>query len=408
LAELHKTKEEASAFQNMMLGLDALHSMGNNGQGISIAVMDGGFIGVNSISFFNHLYMNAQVLETLDFVTGGSDVYKYTDHGTRVLGLMAAYEPDSYVGGAPGAGYHLYVTEDDCGTCEHRVEEYNWVFAAEKADSAGVDIINTSLGYNLFEDPTMDYAYEDLDGFTAIISQAASTAASKGIVVVTAAGNEGNLPWKYVTAPADAIGILSVGNVRSSGDRSSSSSIGPAIDGRIKPEVAALGSGVKVINGSGLIATSSGTSFSAPQVTSLAAALWQAYPTFSSTELISLIKQSGTNSDTPDNEIGYGIPNARTVINLISVADASSPYTVYPNPIMNNQLVIRSNNPTINSDVDLSVYSAKGEAILRHSLRFSWSELTQTLDLTGYPAGLYILNLVSGTHLEKIRVVKHN
>ena len=406
--QVNRTLEEASAFQNMMLGLDELYEEGWDGAGISIAVMDGGFTGVDTSGFFSHLYANNRIKQTYDYLGGSSDVYRYSDHGTEVLSIMAAFEPGEYVGGAVGSDYFLYVTDDECTVCEYRIEEYNLLFATESADSAGVDLVNYSLGYNLFEDPSMDYSYADMDGRTAVSSLAATIASSKGIVAVMAAGNEGNLPWRYITAPADAIDVLSVGRVNSTGSKTSSSSVGPSADGRIKPELVALGTGVRVINGAGSVSSASGTSFSAPQVTALAASLWQAHPELSALELMFLIRQSSDNAETPNNDIGYGIPNARAALNLLEVIESGRRFSVYPNPLSNGRLVIRSNNPAQYPTAKLEMFSTKGERILETSLTFSQTVLTQILDLSIYPAGLYILNLRTGDAVEKIRVAKLN
>src|SRR5258706_12034518 len=258
----------ATTAQLQQLGLDEMQRQGFHGETISMAVFDGGFQGVNFTQPFQHLFQNDQVKLTFDFVGNSGNVYQYDQHGTQVLSVIGAGIPNSFIGGAFAANFYLFVTEDVFS--EYRIEEYNWLLAAEKADSAGVDIISTSLGYNEFDDPSMNYSATDLDGKTAIVTQAAVQAMLKGMVVVCSAGNEGNQSWHYITAPADAKGILSCGAVTSDGIKVPFSSVGPTADGRIKPDVVALGYGNAVVLPTGTVGSRSGTSFASPLIASLA------------------------------------------------------------------------------------------------------------------------------------------
>src|SRR5690606_18064341 len=194
---------ETYEFQNEILGIPDMHEAGFTGAGITIAVFDAGFANVDNISVMQHLFEQDRIVATHNFVTpGATDVFRVDAHGSASLSVMAAYEPGQLVAGAYDAHFILCITEDV--QSEYRIEEYNWVRAAEFADSLGADIINSSLGYNLFDDAGMNYSHEDLDGQTAIITQGAAIAAQKGILVVSSAGNEGNGSWKTITAPADA------------------------------------------------------------------------------------------------------------------------------------------------------------------------------------------------------------
>jgi len=303
-----KNPESAYGFQNELLGIPAMHREGYTGKGITIAVFDGGFQYADKIPALKHLFDNDRIVGTKDFVLPNSDnVFRSDTHGTGSLSLMGANDELSLIAGAYNANFILCITEDV--RSEYRVEEYNWVRAAEYADSLGVDIINSSLGYNVFNDPDMNYKKEDLDGKTAIITQGAVLAAKKGILVVTSAGNEGTGNWKTITAPADADGILTVGAINNNLSKSNFSSVGPTADGRIKPEVTTLGSSVSLWRTPTGVGTASGTSFSAPQVAAMAAGLWEARPDLTRKQLLHLILSTASQANEPDNDFGYGIPN---------------------------------------------------------------------------------------------------
>lgn len=211
-----------AANQIKMLGGDLLHQYGYSGQDVHIAIFDGGFLSVHAMPVFDSLYADDRLLGTHDFVEGDDMVYESSTHGTNVLGTMASKAPYLMVGTAPDASYYLFKTEDVKG--EFRTEEFNWVAALERADSLGVDVVNSSLGYTGFNDTTMSYTYAQLDGQTALSSRGANIGASKGILVVNSAGNEGDGPWHYIGTPADAPGVFTVGAVRPNGNRASFSS----------------------------------------------------------------------------------------------------------------------------------------------------------------------------------------
>ena len=400
-----RKKAAATALQNEMLGVDILHDRGFTGEGISIAILDGGFTNADDIDFFDHLYSEGKVKYTLDYVTGDENVYRYTEHGTRVFSILGAYDPDEYVGVAYDADFFLFVTEDDCNECEHRVEEYNWLFAAEFADSAGVDVINSSLGYNIFEDPDMSYTYEDMDGQTTVISRAAEIASAKGMIVVSSAGNEGNLPWKHITAPADAASIVSVGGVNSEGVKISSSSFGPTSDDRTKPEFVALGALVKVVNQNGFVVGASGTSFSSPLVAGLLATTWQAYPELTAQELIGTYKETATNAASPDNETGYGIPNFQELDFVLSVDEVEEAFMIFPNPVDQNRINIRAQNTLRKHQVQATIFDTSGKSILNESIGMT-SSGEGHLEISFLKSGIYILQLDTGSKIHSFRLVK--
>ena len=196
--------------QITMLFAHTMHEEGITGDGVWVAVFDDGFLHANLSSTFTHTFENGKLRDVMDFTTGGKNVFQYDDHGTGTWSCLGANLSSSFIGTGYNADISLYVTEDVFS--EYKIEEFNWLFAAERADSSGVDIITSSLGYDDFDDPSMDYMLADLDGKTSIISQAASMAIDRGMLVVTSAGNSGNSEsWHYITMPAEAKKILSVG-----------------------------------------------------------------------------------------------------------------------------------------------------------------------------------------------------
>lgn len=282
---------------------DSLHSAGFRGEGIIIAVIDGGFYNADAIRALKDI----KLLGTRDFANPASDIYAENNHGMKVLSCMAANKPYTMVGTAPEASYWLLRSEDM--DSEQLVEQDYWAAAIEFADSAGVDVVNTSLGYRAFEDPSLNYQYRDLDGKHSLMSRTAGMAADKGIVVVTSAGNEGAKSWKKITPPADADNVITVAAVDSSLVNATFSSVGNTADGRIKPDVSALGMQSVVLDVNGTVSRSNGTSFASPTLCGLVACLWQACPQLTAKELIELVRESGDRATYPDNVFGYGIPD---------------------------------------------------------------------------------------------------
>jgi subtilisin family serine protease len=281
-----------------------------------IAVLDGGFFQLDIIPFYDSLRNRNGFIATKDFVEGDSVATEASMHGTQVLSTMAAYMPGVLVGTAPGANYICVKTEDVRG--ENLIEVCNWVAGLEYADSLGADLVNSSLGYNTFDDKSSSYTYEQMDGISTLSSIAADIAFAKGMIVVTSVGNEGHHKWKYLDSPADAINIIAVGAVDSNNERTYFSSIGPTADGRIKPEISALGLGVQAASVRSLQTTrENGTSLSAPIITGLIACLWQAYPDKSNKEIIEAVLKSASQYDDPDNELGYGIPDFQKALELL-------------------------------------------------------------------------------------------
>lgn len=318
---VHSYQYGASLDQVLQIRADALHDAGFDGAGVKVAILDGGFFGANTFSAFTTAWQQGRVLETLDYVDGDTNVFHLGSHGMSVWSTICSDLDGTFVGTAPKASFYLYKTENQAS--ETIAEEYNWVMAAERADSLGVDVINTSLGYTTFDNGIDDHSYADMDGRTTPISRAAVAAARTGMILCISAGNEGASTWKYISAPADADSILAVGAVDVLGVRASFSSQGPSADGRIKPDVAARGLGATVMNSNGAVASSSGTSFSSPILAGAMASLVQAAKTlpggYSAQGLIQQVRLSASQSFAPDSLLGYGIPNFATVLASLEV-----------------------------------------------------------------------------------------
>ena len=289
---------------------DFLHKEGYKGKGMEIAVIDAGYTNLKEILLLD----NVSIKGVKDFVYNGNNIFESSDHGLKVLSVMASNRPNIFVGTAPEAKYWLLRSEDS--RSEFPIEEDYWAAAAEYADSIGVDIINASLGYHTFNAPAKSYTHEQLDGKTAYITRAANMAASKGIFVEVSAGNDGANIWEKIAFPSDAANVLTVGAIARDSTIAYFSSRGLTADGRIKPDVVAVGFSTAVIASTGEVDLSNGTSFSGPVMSGLAACLWQSAPSLTNIELLDIIRKSSDKYATPDGIYGYGIPNMKTAFLL--------------------------------------------------------------------------------------------
>ncbi len=281
-----------------------LHAIGFRGEGMMIAVLDGGFKNVDRLPAFSQV----DIRGARDFVFPASpSVFHEIDHGTRVLSTMAVNTPYYYIGAAPKASYWLLRCEDP--QSEQEVEEDYWAMAVEFADSVGCDLINSSLGYHQYDHGIGSHQLWQLDGHSTLISRTASMVASKGMVLVSSSGNTGMGAWKKITFPADADDCITVGAVTEEETNAPFSAVGPTQDGRIKPDVVAFGSPATVVTGRGTIVQDMGTSFASPLVCGMVACLWQALPDLTVQQILQLIRQTSRNQAHPDNITGYGIPN---------------------------------------------------------------------------------------------------
>jgi len=352
-----------------MINADNLHIADYTGEGITIAVMDSGFPNVNTMGAFQRLRDNGDLLNGYDFVNRTSDVYASTasSHGTRVLSDMAGFIQDQFVGTAPDASYYLFLTEETGS--ENPVEESYWVEAAERADSLGVDMINTSLGYRVFDNSNYDYTPADMNGQVAFISKGASIAVEKGILVVVSAGNAGATTWQTVGAPADSPNVLSVGGVDANGDYVTFSSQGGAAQvGYQKPDVVARAGAAFVIDENNTITQNNGTSFSGPILCGGIASLWQAIPDASPTEVMDYVRQSASQFSTPNELLGYGIPDldlARSMA-LSLDEDFIKDFNLYPNPVKDELNIVCPSNV---NELELSIYNQLGQKILHKTVQ---------------------------------------
>lgn len=392
--------------QNEVLHVPKMHADGFIGTGIRIAVLDGGFSGIDNNVYLKHAFDENRILMTFDMVRKSTYVYDYTTHGANVFSIFGAFVEGSYIGGGYGANFDLYVTEDV--SSEYRVEEYNWLIAAEKADSAGVDIISTSLGYYHFDDSSMDYIIDNLDGSTAIISQAVELAFSKGMLIITSAGNQGKDSfWNRITFPADANNVLAVGAVWDNDLlKADFSSLGPTADGRIKPDVMAVGGGTTYINSASVITTGNGTSYSAPLITGLAAGLWQKYPELTNIELKKIILESGNNYDTPNNDYGYGIPSYIRASNiregvLVGIDSGNrDKLIIYPNPVNGRFVNVMLKERLLNASIE--IVNIHGQKIIKQAISNS-DHLT--IDVSNIHEGLYFVRISDENSVEQMSLI---
>ncbi|MDX9751608.1 MAG: S8 family peptidase [Flavobacteriales bacterium] len=326
-----------SLHQIAMLNGHLLHlELDARGEGMLIGVLDSGFDAVDTLDGFADLRARDGIVLTRDLAEPGADVYLGHTHGRVVLSVMAAVQPGQLIGSAPMADYALVRTE--YAATEYIVEEDNWVSGAELADSLGCDVLNTSLGYTVFDDSTQNHLPDQLDGLTTRISIAAGMASAKGMVPVQSAGNRGGDEWYFMSAPADAIDILSVGAVFADSSYVWFSGHGPTADGRVKPDVTAMGFDTQALTGEGTVAGMNGTSLSSPVVAGLVACLWQLHPDRTAHDIMHAVRQSASHWTTPNAEFGHGLPNfmaAHRWLQLTAgVPDdaAAAPLQVFPVP----------------------------------------------------------------------------
>lgn len=394
--------------QNAMLQVDAMHEEGIHGEGMLIAVLDNGFIGVDEFKPFEHLWTENKIVAQRDFVTNSGNVFGLGDHGTSVFSTIAAKYQEDFNGVAYGADFILCITEE--GGSEDRVEEYNWLFGAEFADSLGADVINASLGYQDFDIKEHDYVYEDLDGETTIVSIAAKLASDKGIVVVVSAGNNGDNPpssWRYITPPADSKNILTVGSVNPDFSWTPFSSLGPTSDGRIKPDVSALGLSTAIIRGSGSITRGNGTSFASPQIAGFVAGIWQVNPGWTNLEVMNAIRAGSHNAHAPDTLVGHGVPFYTFAVDgkVLSTSDIlSEKVTVYPNPFQGEKIYLKID-AELSEPITIEIIDSEGKSILRDSISVSESSTVVEFTLEDIREGLYFLSLQYATEKKVVKLI---
>ena len=404
------TDNGLSQTQLAMLGADKMHQKGFRGEGMLIGVLDSGFLNANKLSFFKDLFNDKRVIGTWDFVNSEADVYNDHSHGTNVLSCMAAFEDSRIVGTAYKASYFLMTTEDVAS--ETKREEANWLFGAEMADSVGVDVINTSLGYNLFDNAAQNYKYSDMNGDRALATRAADWAAQTGILVVASAGNEGTAAWKYVGTPADADSIIAVGAVASTRNIVSFSSFGPSADGRIKPELSAQGAGTTVGTPNNSVGTSNGTSFSSPLMAGFVTGFWQAFPKLTNMQVRQYMIRSASNYDAPNDRVGYGIPNfdkafeiAELEVLIAELKKSGQEVAVFPNPFTDPQgLKVWVLKEEAGQNFEFSLIDLMGKPVWNLSTKEK--KITLPIFKNDLPQAVYVLKVTSENLNFSTKVVK--
>jgi serine protease AprX len=397
-----------AANQIEMLHGESLHDRGYRGNGMIIAVLDLGFLNANQLPIFQNLNEEGRILGYWNFVKGNDSVFYNGTHGCSVLSTIAADLPGQMVGTAPDVSVYLFVTED--GNSEYPIEEHNWAAAAERADSLGADMISSSLGYSQFTDASFNYTYAQMDGHTTMVSRAASFAAQKGMIVCSSAGNEGNHEWYYITAPADADSIITVGAVDSTGIITAFSSHGPSADGRIKPNVVGQGILTTIVEPvSGIIVQGNGTSFSNPVIAGMTACLWEAHPEKNNMQIITTIEKSASLYFDPNDSMGYGIPNYEIADLMLSgMAPDNLQLTaplVYPNPFTNNFGVIyysaREQHPQV------QIFNMLGQRVQEFKTTFSIGYNYLPFNALQFsPQGSYFIRFNFDDHIDVARVIK--
>jgi hypothetical protein len=390
-----------------------LHNAGFHGEGMTVAVLDAGFFGYLANPAFDSIRAAGGILGTWDFVRNETPVNEDHPHGMYCFSIMAANMPGVLVGSSPHASYYLFRTED--AATEYPVEEQNWTAAAEIADSLGVDLITSSLGYYQFDDPAFNHTYADLNGHTTMITRAADMAVSKGMIVTNSAGNSGSSAWKYINAPSDGDSVLAVGAVNVNGETASFSSFGPSADGRVKPDVSSVGWGTFVAGTNGTAIQGNGTSFSNPNLAGLILCLWQAFPEFRNTEILAAVVKSSDQYDHPDDRKGYGIPNMRVAYQMLSEIRTSRNMAnilgddwikIYPVPVKSALTVLYKAEAT--GQLLLELFDVAGRQLLvrKETVNSGQYYSFRLNELTNYPSGVYFLRYSDGLRQGTLRLAK--
>ncbi len=323
----------ASFTQLQQINVPAVHELGYKGQGVVVGVLDAGF---NNLP--HEVFNNMDIIAAYDFVNNDPDVGDGNDmgegsHGTQTLSTIGGFKDGKLIGPAFASSFILAKTENT--DSETPIEEDNWIAAIEWMDSIGVDVTSTSLGYIDFDSPYTSYTWQSMNGNTCRITIAADLAVGRGIVVVNSAGNEGsNSSHNTLGAPADGDSVIAIGAVTSTGTKSSFSSVGPTVDGRIKPDVMAMGSNVSVASTYSTTGytTSSGTSFSGPLAGGVASLILCAMPNLTPMQVRDAMRNTASLHNNPNNEYGWGILNALDAINYYRVQIDHTPLTDTENP----------------------------------------------------------------------------
>ena len=396
-----------AAGQINQLNGTSLHNEGYRGKGMQVGVIDAGFMNVNVNPCFDSLRLQGRMLGTKDIVYPTSNIYAEDAHGAMVLSTMAGNLPGQFLGTAPDASYWLIRTE--YAATENKVETDFWCTGIEFADSVGVDVATSSLGYSLFDDPKMNFTYADMNGKVSRASRAANLASKKGIVVLVAAGNEGTATWHYISSPSDADGILTVGGVTSAGISSSFSSYGPSSDGRVKPDVCATASSSALVGTGGTTTYGNGTSFATPIMAGMMTCLLQKYRAIDSQinlqTLLNSVRKSGSLYNNPTAQMGYGIPDFVKAEQNLKTFDSirkieKSNFTIGYNSTYHT-ISIRFTDDRNPLNTSVRIYSMTGNLILNQPLK----ESTTVLQTDNYQSGIYAVCISENGIVETRKVI---
>lgn len=375
-----------------------LHEQEQTGKGILIALIDAGFYGLGNSPVFDSLLQSDRLVDRWNFAEDTTIGSQEAGHGTEVLSVIAGYLPNIFVGTAPDAEIALYTSEDIHS--EQPIEEDNWTAAAERADSIGVDLLTTSLGYNTFDLPFPNETFSRFDGQSTFIAQAANFAATKGILVIASAGNEGINSWRKILTPGDADSALTVGAVDTQNIAAAFSGWGPNAGNVIKPDVVGMGVKNAVVNVTGNIQNASGTSLATPVIAGLAACLMQADTMAPPWVLKNLIRSVADLYLQPDSQKGYGLPNFelayQTLTSIRPQQNNTSQllFDVYPNPLVTNSLYVRFLNPH-SAPLKIRLYNINGKAVWTQTQKANTSEIYE-LPLPILASGSYRLIVQRG------------
>ena len=405
----------ASASQIQIHHGDYLHILGFHGESMTIAILDNGFNNYLHNPAFDSLRNSQRILGSYDFVHQKKTVDEESIHGSNCFSIIAADMPGTLVGSAPKASYWLFKTEDD--DSESPVEEQNWVAAAEFADSVGVDLITTSLGYSYFDDSVYDLTYSERNGHTALVSLAANMAVAKGMIVTASAGNSGFEPAekKYVVCPADGDRVYAVGAVSAIGIIAGFSSWGPNGGGQVKPDGVSVGSGTSFIGPDGQLYTGGGTSYANPNLAGLITCLWQAFPEFGPTDILSAVRQSSNQYEYPDDRYGYGLPNfekaySTLLIKSLSARNPSAGHDqVYIFPVPFNKNFNVSIQPTETGTASLQLLAVSGKLIQTESFQVT-ARLPQLFEfkvMQPLTTGVYFIRYNAPHYGKTIKLLKN-
>lgn len=384
-----------------------LHNKNFRGDGITIAVLDAGFLNFKNMHAFDSLRMQGKILGERDFVDFDGSVNEDNSHGMNCLSILAANIPGTMVGSATQASYWLIRTENTAS--EYPVEEFNWVVGAEFADSVGVDIITSSLGYNLFDYAPFNHTYDAFYKNETMVSKGAALAAKKGIIVTNSAGNEGNNTWKYIMFPADTDSICSIGAVNANGIIAGFSSYG--YPGKVKPNVVSVGEGTALLNSNDQLQYGNGTSFSNPNLCGLIACLWEAFKEFDNITILNAVYQSCSKFANPDDHYGFGIPDMEKAYLSLKTRQNEALYGqewLMVTPQMFTDKISVKLIGRINGKCFINLQDENGKQLKEIEIQTELQEVYDTAfnNLQSLPAGKYFVVYKDNLNLASKEVIK--